>query len=77
MVEVPITKAPIGDISGTSTVTRHGRDIFGYKGIPYEQPTNWKIEVQKASKHGKASTYKKLEMWLKKCVQLKSQSRRW
>ena len=51
MVEVPITKAPIGDISGTSTVTRHGRDIFGYKGIPYEQPTNWKIEVQKASKH--------------------------
>ena len=51
MLEVPITKAPIGDISGTSTVTRHGRDIFGYKGIPYEQPTNWKIKVQKASKH--------------------------
>ena len=67
MVEVPITKAPIGDISGTSTVTRHGRDIFGYKGIPYEQPTNWKIEVQKASKQG---VYKKLKIWFKKCVQL-------
>ena len=37
-VEVPIIKAPIGDISGMSMVTRHGRDIFAYKGIPYAQP---------------------------------------
>ena len=37
-VEVPIIKAPIGDISGMSMVTRHGRDILAYKGIPYAQP---------------------------------------
>ena len=36
--EVPIVKAPIGDISGTPMRARKGRDIFAYKGIPYVHP---------------------------------------
>jgi S-adenosylmethionine hydrolase len=30
--EVPVVNAPVGDISGTLMSTRHGRDIFAYRG---------------------------------------------
>ena len=37
-IDVPIVKAPSGLISGTSMSSRKGRNIFGYRAIPYAEP---------------------------------------
>ena len=72
-VEVPIIKAPIGDISGMSMVTRHGRDIFAYKGIPYAQPPIGRLRFKRPQPFKDGSAWQgvfKAEKLAQKCVQI-------
>ena len=70
-VEVPLIKAPIGDLAGTSQYTRKGRILHAYKGIPYVHPPTGKLRFRRPVPfEGKAwqGTFQAINE-VKKCVQ--------
>ena len=46
-VEVPLIKAPVGDLAGFAQYTRKGRILHAYKGIPFVHPPIGKLRFKK------------------------------
>ena len=46
-VEVPLVKAPVGDLVGIAQYTRKGRILHAYKGIPFVQPPVGKLRFRR------------------------------
>ena len=46
-VEVPLIRAPTGDLSGYPQYTRKGRILHAYKGIPFVQPPVGKLRFKR------------------------------
>jgi len=46
-VEVPLIKAPVGDLIGRAQYTRKGRILHAYKGIPFVQPPVGKLRFRR------------------------------
>ena len=70
-VEVPLVKAPVGDLVGIAQYTRKGRILHAYKGIPFVQPPVGKLRFRRPVPfEGKAwkGTFQAVNE-VKKCVQ--------
>ena len=45
--QAPIVQAPIGDISGTCLISKKGRNIFAYQGIPYAKSPSGELRFKR------------------------------